>query len=73
MSEPERKLSSRELEQMDVMKNRVIHVRDQVDERWPEVIAAAALAKDCKDALVKEGFPEAIAWQLVGPMLQFLK
>jgi hypothetical protein len=58
---------------MEIIAARVIDARDQVDERWPEVVAAAALAKDCKEALVKEGFPESIAWQLVGPMLQLLK
>jgi threonine synthase len=71
--EPERKLSARELEQMEVIGDKVVQIRDQVDERWPEVVAAAALAADCKKALMKEGFPEGMAIQLVGTLMQFLK
>lgn len=68
-----RTLSSRELEALELTKEKVQETVDAVDERWPEILAAAALAKDCKDALVKNGFPESLAYQLVGPMMQYLK
>ena len=69
----DRVLSAREQEQIETIGDRMKHVRDQVDERWPEVIQGAALIKDCYDALKKEGFPDAYAISLVGSLMNYLK
>lgn len=69
----ERQLSSREQEQMEIIGAKVKQLRDEVDEKWPEVVQAAALAKDCYDALKKEGFPDQYAVSLVGSVMNYLK
>jgi len=69
----ERRLSNREQEQMQVIADKVKLARDAVDDMYPEVVAAAALAKDCWDALKKEGIPDQYAIGLVGPVMNYLK
>lgn len=73
MENGERQLSPREQEQMEIIASKVKHMRDQVDEQWPEVVQAAALAKDCFEALKKEGFPDGYAISLVGSLMHHLK
>jgi hypothetical protein len=72
-AEQERMLSPREQEQLEALGDKMKMKRDKADERWPEIVIAAALAKDCQKALVKEGFPEGQALQLVPALLKFLK
>ena len=72
MSEPVRILSSRELEQLQLQKDRTQTAVDKIDERWDEIMAAAALASDCHKALVKNEVPQSIAWNLVPAMMKYL-
>jgi hypothetical protein len=73
MSEPLRMLCSpREQEQAEISQARTQTAVDQVDEHWPDIRAAAAYVKDCKLALIQEGFSEDVAHMLLPVMLQHL-
>ena len=69
----ERALSERELEQMEVIGDRIRHLRDQADEKWPEIVQAAAIAHDCKLALTQNGFTDEEALKLVGVLMDYIK
>lgn len=70
--EQERKLSQRELEQLELQGERTQNAVDAVDEQWPEICAAAAVVKDCHVALVKQHVPESVAYSLVPSVVQVL-
>jgi hypothetical protein len=66
-------LSAREREQLELDHAKAVDRRDSADEIWPYVLRAAAIAQDCKDALIKHGFTEEQALKLIAPLMQYLK
>lgn len=69
-----RQLSDREQERQELAGNRAQSAVDDIDARWPDVCAAAALASDCFKALKETGnFTEEQALTLVGPLMEHLK
>ena len=69
----ERQLSDREREQLEIKGYEAQNAVDDIDNKWPEVCAAAALAADCYKALRENEFEPDQAIKLVGPLMMYLR